>query len=110
MDPRNFSPLFCLPALAIPAGAAEQPGNSTSNSQAELANHLWSFAGSNGRQDVSATLMQPFLTYTTKTYTTLGINTESTYDWGSSRYSSVWAAVTTHPSPTAARTGVCASR
>jgi len=46
-----------------------------------LANHVWSFAGTNRRQDVSATFLQPFVSYTTKTYTTLGVNTESTYDW-----------------------------
>ena len=46
-----------------------------------LANHLWSFAGTDRRQDVSATFMQPFLTYTTATLTTLGMNTETTYDW-----------------------------
>jgi hypothetical protein len=46
-----------------------------------LANHLWSFAGDNDREDISSTFLQPFLTYTTKTYTTPGINTESTYDW-----------------------------
>ena len=46
-----------------------------------LANHLWSFAGTDRRQDVNATFMQPFLTYTTATLTTLGMNTETTYDW-----------------------------
>jgi len=46
-----------------------------------LANHLWSFAGERDRRDVDATFLQPFLAYTTRTYTTLGLNTESTYDW-----------------------------
>jgi len=46
-----------------------------------LVNHLWSFAGTNRRQDVNATFMQPFLAYTTKTSATFGINTETTYDW-----------------------------
>lgn len=46
-----------------------------------LANHLWSFAGTDRRQDVSATFLQPFVSYTTKTFTTLGVNMESTYDW-----------------------------
>jgi hypothetical protein len=45
-----------------------------------LANHVWSYAGS-GPSSVSATFLQPFLSYTTKTYTTYGLNTESTYDW-----------------------------
>jgi hypothetical protein len=46
-----------------------------------LTNHVWSFAGTDRRQDVSATFLQPFVSYTTKTYTTWGVNTESTYDW-----------------------------
>jgi hypothetical protein len=51
-----------------------------------LANHIWSFGGNDQRADISATFLQPFLSYTTKTYTTWGINTESTYDWENSRW------------------------
>jgi hypothetical protein len=46
-----------------------------------LVNHLWSFAGEDSRQDVTATFLQPFINYTTKKHTTFGFNTESTYDW-----------------------------
>lgn len=46
-----------------------------------LANHLWSFSGEDARADVSATFVQPFLSFTTKKFTTWGVNTESTYDW-----------------------------
>jgi hypothetical protein len=46
-----------------------------------LANHIWSFAGDADRPDVNSTFLQPFLNFTTKTYTTFGVNTESTYDW-----------------------------
>ena len=45
-----------------------------------LANQIWSYAGWGG-QNLNATFLQPFLSYTTKTYTTFGVNTESTYDW-----------------------------
>ena len=45
-----------------------------------LANHIWSFAGW-GDRDVKATFLQPFVSYTTMTFTTFGLNTESTYDW-----------------------------
>ena len=45
-----------------------------------LANHVWSFSGG-GTQDVNATFLQPFVSFTTKTSTTIGVNTESTYDW-----------------------------
>jgi hypothetical protein len=46
-----------------------------------LVNHVWSFAGESGRDDVNRTFLQPFVSYTTKTFTSLGLNTESTYDW-----------------------------
>ena len=50
-----------------------------------LANHLWSYAGS-GNAEVSATFLQPFVSFTTKTFTTFGVNTESTYDWSSRQW------------------------
>lgn len=46
-----------------------------------LANHIWSVAGDDDRADVNATFLQPFVTYTTPTATTFGLNSESTYDW-----------------------------
>jgi hypothetical protein len=46
-----------------------------------LANQIWSFAGEEGRQNVNATFLEPFVGYTTKSHTTFTINTESTYDW-----------------------------
>ena len=64
-----------------------------------LVNHLWSYAdaghyaasdagdasdGSGGQ--VNATFIQPFVSYTTKTFTTFGLNTESTYDWSNSQW------------------------
>ena len=52
-----------------------------------LANHVWSFAGEDDRADVNATLMQPFLAYTTPKFTTYSINTESTYDWEAEQWS-----------------------
>ncbi len=30
---------------------------------------------------MNATFLQPFVSFTTKTFTTVGLNTESTYDW-----------------------------
>ena len=51
-----------------------------------LANHIWSFAGSSRRANVNSTFLQPFLSYTTKTYTTFLINTESTYDWSAGEW------------------------
>lgn len=46
-----------------------------------LANHIESFAGESDRAYISSTFLQPFVSYTTKTKTTIGLNTESTYDW-----------------------------
>ncbi len=51
-----------------------------------LFNHVWSFAGSSHRTHVSSSFVQPFLSYTTATHTTFGINTESTYDWAAGRW------------------------
>jgi hypothetical protein len=52
-----------------------------------LANHIESFAGESSRADVSATFLQPFLTYITSTKTTFALNTESTYDWDNEQWS-----------------------
>lgn len=52
-----------------------------------LANHIWSFAGDDNRADISATYLQPFVVYITKTYTSFMLNTESTYDWKNEQWS-----------------------
>lgn len=43
-----------------------------------LANHIWSLngEGANGAKKVNQTFLQPFLSYTTATYTTFGANTD----------------------------------
>lgn len=51
-----------------------------------LANHVWSFAGDGDRDDINATFLQPFVSYTTPTAFTLLVNTESTYDWHGSQW------------------------
>ncbi|MCD6535275.1 MAG: transporter [Deltaproteobacteria bacterium] len=52
-----------------------------------LVNHIESFAGDDDRLDISATYIQPFLSYITKTKTTIGLNLESTYDWEGDEWS-----------------------
>lgn len=52
-----------------------------------LTNHIWSVAGDDDRDDVNATFLQPFVSYVTKTKTTFGLNTESTYDWENEQWS-----------------------
>ncbi len=51
-----------------------------------LFNQIWSYAGDDQRDYVSSTFLQPFISYTTKTKTTFGLNTESTYDWHNSQW------------------------
>ena len=51
-----------------------------------LANHIWSYAGW-GEQNVNATFLQPFVAYSFKTFTTLMVNTEATYDWNAHQWS-----------------------
>jgi hypothetical protein len=51
-----------------------------------LTNHVWSVAGDDDRAHVSQTFLQPFLSYTTKTHTTFGVQTESTYDWTNTKW------------------------
>jgi len=47
-----------------------------------LANHIWSLEDAPvGRQRVNATFVQPFLTYTFPTQTTVFLSSETTYDW-----------------------------
>lgn len=52
-----------------------------------LANHIWSFAGDSSRNDISATFLQPFLSYTTLDAWSYSVNTEATYDWIASDWS-----------------------
>ncbi|MEM1154682.1 MAG: transporter [Pseudomonadota bacterium] len=51
-----------------------------------LVNHINSFAGDGDRQDISASFVQPFLSYITSTKTTFTINSESSYDWKADKW------------------------
>jgi hypothetical protein len=51
-----------------------------------LTNHLWSFAGSDERNDISSTFLQPFLAKGLGQGRTLSINIESTYDWKNTQW------------------------
>ena len=52
-----------------------------------LVNHIESFAGDDDRADVSATFLQPFLSYVTPSKTTFALNSESTRDWEDDEWS-----------------------
>ena len=46
-----------------------------------LANHIWSFAGDEDRDEFNQTYLQPFISYTTPEAWTFTLQSESTYDW-----------------------------
>ena len=86
----GVGPVFLLPTASDSALGSEQWGAGPTAvalkqengwTYGVLANHIWSVAGDDARANVNATFLQPFLSYTTKTYTTFSLNTESTYDW-----------------------------
>jgi hypothetical protein len=52
-----------------------------------LFNHIWSVAGNDDRSDINATLLQPFLTYTTPSAWTYGANIEASRDWENDEWS-----------------------
>jgi hypothetical protein len=51
-----------------------------------LVNHVWSFAGQGNTPNVNQTFLQPFVSFTTKKFTTFAINTESTYNWDKAQW------------------------
>jgi hypothetical protein len=70
-------------ALGPTAVALKQEGPWTYGG---LANHLWKVGGEDDRPDLNATLLQPFVTYTTPKAVSMTLQTESTYDWESEQW------------------------
>jgi hypothetical protein len=52
-----------------------------------LANHIWSYAGDSDRQDISSTFLQPFAAYTWPSAWTVSLQSESTYNWKTEKWS-----------------------
>ena len=52
-----------------------------------LANHVWSFAGDDDRDDISSSFMQPFVAYTWPSAWTASLQSETTYNWKSEQWS-----------------------
>jgi hypothetical protein len=52
-----------------------------------LGNHIWSFAGDGDRQDISSTFLQPFAAYTWPSAWTLSVQSESSYNWNTEKWS-----------------------
>jgi len=71
-------------AVGPTAVALKQKGPWTAGA---LVNQLWSVAGEDDRDDVNATYCEPWISYVTKTDTTISLSAESTYDWESSELS-----------------------
>jgi hypothetical protein len=46
-----------------------------------LANHIWSVAGNSSRRDISVSLLQPFVSYTFRSATTISASLELTHNW-----------------------------
>ena len=92
----GVGPVFLLPTASDDVLGAEKWGigptavalkQSGPWTYGGLANHIESFAGDGNRDFVSATFLQPFVGYITKTKTTFGLNLESTYDWNNDQWS-----------------------
>ena len=52
-----------------------------------LANHVWSFAGNDDRDDLNSTFVQPFVAYTTPTAWTYSVQSETSYNWETRKWS-----------------------
>ncbi len=52
-----------------------------------LANHVWSFAGNDERQDINNTFVQPFVAYTWPSAWTLSLQSETNYNWEAEEWS-----------------------
>lgn len=91
----GFGPVFLYPSATDSLLGSEQWGAGPTGlvlkqtggwTYGLLFNHLWSYTGADNRDYVDATFLQPFVSYTTKSKTTFGVNTESTYDWHNSQW------------------------
>lgn len=91
----GFGPVFLLPTATDSLLGSEKWGVGPTGvvlkqegpwTYGALANHLWDFAGDDGRSDVNATFLQPFVSYTTPAATTFTLNMENTYDWVSDEW------------------------
>jgi hypothetical protein len=83
-------PVFLLPTGTSPEIRSEQLGagptavalqQNAGFTYGALANHLWNVTDPDGNHRVNATFVQPFLSYTWPTSTSLTLNAESIYDW-----------------------------
>jgi hypothetical protein len=83
-------PVFLIPTGSTPRLRSEQLGLGPTAvalrqdgpwTYGALFNHIWGVTDSEENPDVSATFLQPFVSYTWPTATALTLNSESTYNW-----------------------------
>jgi hypothetical protein len=89
-------PVFLLPTGSSDVYSAHQWGSGPTAVALDqtgawtigvLANHIWSFAKTGyPAPDVSATFVQPFISYTTPDAWTFTLQSESTYDWNAGKW------------------------
>jgi hypothetical protein len=85
----GIGPVLVLPTAADDLGAKKWSAGPTAAAIKQqgpwtigiLVNHVWSFEGDRRADTVSATYLQPLVSYTAKTATTLTATAETTYDW-----------------------------
>lgn len=51
-----------------------------------LGNHIWSVAGSSDRQDISSSMLQPFVSYNLGHGRSVSLSLDSTYNWEASQW------------------------
>ncbi len=92
----GVGPVFLLPTATDDALGGEKWGAGPTGvalrqtgpwTYGMLANHIWSFAGDDDRADVNATFLQPFISYVTDNAWTFTLQTESTYNWETEKWS-----------------------
>jgi hypothetical protein len=85
----GVGPVFLLPTAANGLGADQFSAGVTGVvlkqsgawTYGGLANHIWSVGDTSNGTKISATFIQPFVSYTTPEAWTFTANAESTYDW-----------------------------
>lgn len=86
----GFGPAALLPTGTEPEFRSEQFGLGPTAvilrqkqgwTYGALANHIWGLTKSDDHPDVNATFVQPFVSYTFPTATSIALNSEATYDW-----------------------------
>jgi len=92
----GVGPVFLLPTATDPLLGAKKWGIGVGGvaltlrgpwTIGGLANHIWSVAGDSDRSDISNTFLQPFVAYTMPSAWTVAVQSESTYNWKTEKWS-----------------------